>query len=713
MMANPFDQFDAPAAPTGGNPTSTFDKALAAEKTSGPAADFARSIYQQESSSGANTKTSKAGATGGMQIIPPTFKSVADPGWDINNPEHNARAGIRYATQMFNSAGGDPALAGAGYYGGPGGMAKARQGIAVSDPRNPNAPNTLQYGQQVASRVQPHGLLARAANAVTDAIIPSANAATPQSANPFDQFDAPASSATAPKQTTPATPQAAPNPTDGNSFVQNTAIGIGKAFTDLGQGVGQRLRSVTGDSLGNTLGLPTQADVDEKRRLDAPLMQTSGGKVGNFVGNAAPALATALIPGAQGLAGSMVTGAILGGVAPTATGESVLGNTAAGAAGGLAGYGIGKGIARVVSPNASTNAQLQLLKDEGVKPTIGQTLGGAWNTAEQKLQSVPILGDAITSARAGTRDQLNTAAFNRALSPIGKEAQAGIIGRDGVQSVKTALGDAYNKLIPNLQFKTDPQFGAEMTSLSNMVANGNVPPKFATQFNNIIKNEVTSRMTPQGAMDGQSFKNLESSLGQKIKDFSGSMDPDQRSLSNALQEVLNSARSALSRSNPQYADQLTSINKGYANYATIRRAASGVGANEGVFTPAQLQSAVRAGDKSAGKGAFATGNGLMQDLSEAGKTVLGNNYPDSGTAGRVMGGLGALATGALHPAIPATLLAGAGAYTKPVQSILNAAVSSRPEIAQPIGGAISKYAGALAPSGAQLGVGAFQKKQNP
>ncbi|HZZ91985.1 MAG TPA: hypothetical protein VFE23_05440 [Usitatibacter sp.] len=38
-------------------------------------------------------------------------------------------------------------------------------------------------------------------------------------------------------------------------------------------------------------------------------------------------------------------------------------------------------LARVVSPNASVNPNLKLLTDEGVQPTIGQTLGGAFNTA--------------------------------------------------------------------------------------------------------------------------------------------------------------------------------------------------------------------------------------------------------------------------------------------------------------------------------------------
>lgn len=130
-----------------------FDVALQAEGLTGPLADFARSIFRQESGGGKNTKTSNAGAVGGMQILPGTFNSVADKGWDISNPYHNARAGIRYIKNMNTLAQGDLKLTAVGYYGGPGAINKARKGIAVSDPRNPHAPNTLQYGEQVLARM--------------------------------------------------------------------------------------------------------------------------------------------------------------------------------------------------------------------------------------------------------------------------------------------------------------------------------------------------------------------------------------------------------------------------------------------------------------------------------------------------------------------------------------------------------------------------------
>jgi SLT domain-containing protein len=129
-----------------------FEKALADEGLVGtPLESLARSIYMQESGAGKNTKTSNAGAVGGMQILPGTFQEVL-PGGDINNPYDNARAGLRYIKKMNEVAGGDPNLTAVGYYGGPGGIQKAKQGVAVRDPRNPNAPSTLEYAKQVTER---------------------------------------------------------------------------------------------------------------------------------------------------------------------------------------------------------------------------------------------------------------------------------------------------------------------------------------------------------------------------------------------------------------------------------------------------------------------------------------------------------------------------------------------------------------------------------
>jgi len=151
-----------------------------------------------------------------------------------------------------------------------------------------------------------------------------------------------------------------PDPTEGMSTTDKLLAGVGRNIVEFGRGIGQRLRegiefvappqkSITdlvtggkGRSFADTLGLPTQADIDEARKLDAPLMNTAAGKVGGFIGSAVPALGVMLIPGAQGLAGSIAIGGGLGAARPTTTGESAIKNAALGAGLGAAGYGAGK-----------------------------------------------------------------------------------------------------------------------------------------------------------------------------------------------------------------------------------------------------------------------------------------------------------------------------------------------------------------------------------
>jgi hypothetical protein len=132
----------------------SFDEALDAEGVTDPTQRaFLKSLYAQESSSGKKATTSNRGAVGGMQILPGTFKEVADPGMDIRNPLDNMRAGIRYGMKGYQAAKGDPVLAGAHYYGGPGGLQALAAGAARKDPVNPTAPDTRQYGESIAKRM--------------------------------------------------------------------------------------------------------------------------------------------------------------------------------------------------------------------------------------------------------------------------------------------------------------------------------------------------------------------------------------------------------------------------------------------------------------------------------------------------------------------------------------------------------------------------------
>ena len=131
------------------------------------------------------------------------------------------------------------------------------------------------------------------------------------------------------------------------SIVENLLAGVGKGMTDIGQGVGQ------------TLGLQSRQDVEEKRRLDAPLMGTTAGKVGNFVGVAAPLALTAAIPGANTVAGAGAIGAGTGALMPSTSTKETLLNTGLGGVFGANAQLVGSGlrdVARLGTANAGANA---------------------------------------------------------------------------------------------------------------------------------------------------------------------------------------------------------------------------------------------------------------------------------------------------------------------------------------------------------------------
>ena len=341
-----------------------------------------------------------------------------------------------------------------------------------------------------------------------------------------------------------------------------------------------------------------------------------------------------------------------------------------------------KPVAAVISPDISP--QIRSLMKEGVTPTVGQILGGGYKRAEEGLSSIPIIGDFIKSAQGRAMGDVNRVAFNRALTPIGEKLPEGIVGREAVQFVSEKLDDAYGKLLPKMTVLQDAPFQANISSLKNMVQSGAIDPKAVNFFNNWIDSNVVNKFQGQGAITGQTLKQVQSDLRETISRLSASTDADQRLIGDALKEAQDQVRQLVTRSNPQYASELKAIDKGYANFKRVERASAGLGAEEGIFSPAQLQSAVKAMDRSKDKSKFAKGEALMQDLSESAKIALGNKVPDSGTPYRSMmaalaasGGAGAMGM----PGVASALIASPLLYSQTGQNALAALLTKRPDIA--------------------------------
>ena len=147
-----------------------------------------------------------------------------------------------------------------------------------------------------------------------------------------------------------------------------------------------------------------------------------------------------------------IQGAAIGGASgaltPTETGatgmealQELPQKVGVGALGGAGGTAIGRGVANVVAPKLSE--AVQKLVGEGVNPTPGQMLGGQLRKIEDKLTSVPLLGELIDYSRTKGIEEFNKAAYKRALEPIGGKVPTKT-GRAGVEAVKTQVSDTYN-----------------------------------------------------------------------------------------------------------------------------------------------------------------------------------------------------------------------------------------------------------------------------
>jgi hypothetical protein len=393
--------------------------------------------------------------------------------------------------------------------------------------------------------------------------------------------------------------------------------------------------------------------------------------VGNILGNVGLFAPTAAIPGANTMTGAALIGAATN--ALTTPGSSMDRFKAAGmgAVGGAAGTGLAGLLSRATP--AAVPANVGLLQREGVSLTPGQNIGGAMKSLEDKATSWPLIGNVINSARTRGIEDFNRAAIGRVTAPMdaaGIPLQVSGVGRTAMQDMRTGLGDAYDTVLARSSANAlEPTFVQNMANLRQLVSG--LPAQEARAFNNIIDREIAQRMAPNGMINAENLQMAKSGLGTQATNFATSSDAYQRNLGQALKQAQVEFQDLVRRSNPQNASELKAIDTAYANFKRLQRAAAGVGAEEGVFTPAQLYSATKAMDKTKDKRAFSEGSALLQDLAEAGKSVLPSKVPDSGTPGRLMANI-------LNPLMwPGLTLSAAAsipayaAYSRPGAALIN------------------------------------------
>lgn len=267
----------------------------------------------------------------------------------------------------------------------------------------------------------------------------------------------------------------AKNFTKDMSFLEKFNAGAGKAVNDIGQGVGQRV------------GLVSNEDVKETRRLDAPLMKTSAAKAGNIGANVALLAPAALVPGAATVPGAAVIGGVAGALQPsTSTGEAFL-NTGVGAVGGAGGQLIANkaaGTAAFQEANNLTKAmqgsQKALAgKEAGAAGYVipPEDLGGGMAT--KVLSGVG--GKIKTAQVASERNQSVTNGLAKKALGIAEDAP---LNNETLAAVRSQAGQAYDAIKNTGTVAADAAFHSTLDNIASKYT------KASQAFPGAVKSEI-------------------------------------------------------------------------------------------------------------------------------------------------------------------------------------------------------------------------------
>lgn len=456
------------------------------------------------------------------------------------------------------------------------------------------------------------------------------------------------------------------NPTEGMGTVDRIRAGFGKAFADTASGVKQAVTSRARDMAGGDFlgAIPDsmqsrnavtdwldrslasqQAEIDETRQLDAPLMDTGAGFAGNVGGQVAqmavPVGGAATLTGRLGMAAAQ--GGAFAGAQPVTTGESRGMNAASGALLGLGGQGIASGLGRL-----ATGAKNKLPEAVQQSIDLARRAGIPLNVA-QVTESAPIkAAQAVTRwlpfSGAGKSARNQQEAWNSALGRSMGLDDAPYLTDDVMRSARKKIGGVFEDVYSRNDVPLTPEALRKLVAVENEWA-GRLTADEASvvrrQLDKILEN------ADEGLLTGQKYQAVRSLL-QKAEgtDKVGSAVKELRkTLDNVAAEAVGpDDAAALAKSRGQWA------NMRVIEDALKQMGEAGKGGAAGNVRPSALWPLIRKGSTKE-----------MRELAKIGQNVLRDGLPDSGTSQRqfwtaMLSGTGAAQLGLL----PAFAKAGVG-----------------------------------------------------
>ena len=429
-----------------------------------------------------------------------------------------------------------------------------------------------------------------------------------------------------------------------------------------------------------------------------------------------PAARVAQLARARGLStvGQAATAGAVGGAMQPVVGEGEFGEektkqVVLGGVTGPIGEKVVAGAGRILNPLVSKAEKT--MRELGITPTTGQTLGGQFKTLEEFAENIPLVGQSIQNAKQRVLFNFNKSVINKALAKASDPTKqdklslpADVIGRDAIEYASKTVSDKYDdvlsKITFDLDFATTSNILGELAKAKSLSADQR--EKVAAALNDIVLSKFSGQK-----LDGKTYKGIESDLRKKASDYVNSQSASEKEIGYALSDVLGVLKKELYFQNPKQTPTLRRVDAAFSDLSVINVAAANSGAKSGVFTPQQFSTAVRQQDPTRRKSSFAKGKAKGQDISDAALEVIGDPTGASQT-GRLALGIGGGYGLLSEPTVgTATAIGVPTAYSQGGQKLIDALLRNRPELLQRVGGMLSQQSAPLGSVVAPSAVGQY------
>lgn len=338
------------------------------------------------------------------------------------------------------------------------------------------------------------------------------------------------------------------------------------------------------------------------------------------VGNALSKTAQS-IGASKGILGTLGSGAVQGGV-QTALTEGDL----SGAGPGAIGSGVAGAAGKLLRPigddaiSAARKGYVEILKKAGI-----DDLSPAQLTGNKNLELIDsVLAE--TFPTSGTARKTTEGQLKKFTQEAMKKA--GIVADDFSPAVREQteklFGQKYKDLIKNEIVKIDDEALGRLVDIETKTL-----AKLPTNIRPVVESYLKDIVDTGGSLSGEAYQAARSQLSSQAKGLSLT-DPF---TANVLRDLRNTLDEAADRSLPAAKKGAwKELNKQYANYKVLQKAGSMISQDslEGLISPSALNRAVETANRTKSQAGYSD----LYSLSRAGRSVLADSVPNSGTAQR-------------------------------------------------------------------------------